>query len=70
MTTKEKIFFKLVCVSVDPFEYAVHEDVNKGTLNEACEFILKNFDKHPNTTWQLIPFTSALPINYLPAPLA
>lgn len=57
MTTKDKIFFKLVCIGIDPFEYKVHEDVNRGSLDEVHQFIDDNIHKYPGAEWKLIPMT-------------
>lgn len=56
--TKE--FFKLVCVDVSPFEYAVHVDINRHTLDEVHEFIDKHIKDHPGAEWKLIPMSVQL----------
>lgn len=40
-------FFRVVCIDEgNPFEYRVLEDVNRGTLEEVCDFLKENYSKY------------------------
>lgn len=51
----EELFFKLIYEEVDAFGKCIHEDVNKGTLEDVHEFLKKNILKHPFAKWELYP---------------
>lgn len=51
----EELFFKVICEEVDVFGKYIHEDVNKGTLEDVHEFLKKNIQKYPFAKWELYP---------------
>lgn len=51
----EELFFKVICEEVDAFGKCIHEDVNKGTLEDVHEFLKKNILKYPFAKWELYP---------------
>lgn len=52
---KNGLFYKVLCEEVDVFEKQIYEDVNRGSINEACDYIKENNWKYPMGTWIIIP---------------
>lgn len=50
-----KLFYKVLCEEVDVFEKQIHEDVNRGSIDEVCDFIKDKYNKYPMGTWSIIP---------------
>lgn len=57
MYNMKKTFYKVICEIIDVFGKEILEDVNRGTMQEACNFITENSKKHENATWTIIPMT-------------
>ena len=55
MKSIKTIYYKLVCVEVDPLEYIVHEDLNRADLEEIHNFVKEGVRKYPMAKWLLIP---------------
>lgn len=54
----ENVFFKLVCLDdTDPFEYKIHMDVNRASLDEIHEVVKDNIDNYQTAKWLLLPCT-------------
>lgn len=51
-------FFKVICIDENELEYAVLEDTNKGSIEDAFKFIKENVQKHIGCKWMIIPFVA------------
>lgn len=57
----DSVFFKIVCVDENnPLEYGVLEDANRGTIQEALDFVGKNYRKHDLAKWILLPYPKCM----------
>jgi len=56
MKTNDSVnFIKVVCVKADALEYQVREDVNRGNMGDAIDYVKIHYDKHPGCEWKLLP---------------
>lgn len=54
----ENVFFKLVCLDdTDPFEYKIHMDLNRASLEEIHEIVKNNIGNYQTAKWLLLPCT-------------
>ena len=54
----ENVFFKLVCLDdTDPFEYKIHMDLNRASLEEIHEIVKNNIGNYKTAKWLLLPCT-------------
>lgn len=50
-------YIKIICVSEDPLEYQVLEDVNRGDIQEASTYIQDHYNDHIGARWMIIPYS-------------
>lgn len=51
----KKIFYKVLCEEIDVFGKQIYEDVNRGTMDEVCDFINNHSEEHKNGVWIILP---------------
>lgn len=48
-------FYKVLCEEVDVFGKQVYTDINRGSIDEVCNFIQQHWKEHNTGTWVIMP---------------
>lgn len=59
----DSMYFNLICSEIEAMGgITIHEDVNKGSIEEIHEYVKDRINLYPNATWVMIPMTISMKI--------